>query len=783
MSMKRMISIFISVYIVLQGLCVFADSNDFYSLNIDGYVGEEAALTLSGDEKAAFDIYGTIQKKVFSTASEEKSYIDLANGAFAVDSEKIKNLDAISISMWFNFTDMHEKKIFSFENSNGKSDFSLSYDGNGKLIYVAGFRTEKYMITKKVEQLIGSDSWNNIVASRNRRNDGKWNYSLIYNGELICEGATSGIKTDQSDYKLYVGGKQGGAGYKLADLKIESGIKDILSAQVEYNANKSRYEELKDSISLADVLPSKGGEIDECINKLTLMFDNFVNPDTVKDGITFTTENGSPIPGGVYYRVDKKQVNLLFPNLQTGEKYILAVNGLLKSANGYEAEKQEYVFTAKRDYILDDDFSDDKYVVGEHPNEDGTIRYFSDGNWGSKNIEVCAADDGDKYLMLKSGVKDKDNFIDMTFDSPLENRVVISEMKLKTYNTLSDNNVITTPNSLIRMYCHENAISPFVICGESSEGKFVGNVTQPNMTYTTYVMSDNTRDANGFNDVRFVIKKNDSGKYCVSMSDMHDSEGDEFLKTIDPDSIDSSRIYGVAAVLLYPTGDDAENQIANDRYCLSSWKMYYAPQPKIIYSDADGMDPKSASFKIVFSDDVDVNSLKKGNIILRKKSDSRDIGLDIGEYNSKTNTLEVFPNEYLDYNEEYEVILSGVKSTLGAVSNESGYSFVTGKRSLYADTVIPAQNVNSVSFSTVVKNETNSKRNIVLAAVIYNSTGQAVGANTVAAEIYSGESLPMSVCIEKENIMPGYNAKLFSMEEFDGGLYSISDEPYAYVCK
>ena len=129
------------------------------------------------------------------------------------------------------------------------------------------------------------------------------------------------------------------------------------------------------------------------------------------------------------------------------------------------------------------------------------------------------------------------------------------------------------------------------------------------------------------------------------------------------------------------------------------------------------------------------------------------------------------------------MILSGVKSTLGAVSNESGYSFVTGKRSLYADTVIPAQNVNSVSFSTVVKNETNSKRNIVLAAVIYNSTGQAVGANTVAAEIYSGESLPMSVCIEKENIMPGYNAKLFSMEEFDGGLYSISDEPYVYVCK
>ena len=783
MSMKRMISILISMYMILNSLCVFADSCDSFVLNIDGYTGEDATLTLSGDENANFDIYGTIQKNTFSTVSGEKSYIDLTNGTFAVESEKIKDLDAISISMWFNFADMGEKKLFTFENSNGKSDFSLSYDGNGKLIYVAGFRTEKYMITKKVEQLVESDLWNNIVVLRNRDADGKWNYSLIYNGELICEGATTGIKISQSDCKLYVGGNQGSAGYKLADLKIESGIKDILSAQVEYNTNKSLYDELTNSISLTDISPSKGGEIDECINKITLMFDNYIEPDTVEKGITFTYEDGAPIQGNIYYKVDKKQVDLLFSNLQAEEKYKLAINGLLKSVNGYEVEEQEYVFTAKRDYILNDDFSDDKYVVGEHPTKDGIIRYFSDGNWGSNNIEVCITDDGDKYLMLKSGVKDRDNFIDMTFDSPLEDQVVISEMKVKTYNILNDTNVITTPNSLVRMYCQENAISPFVIGGESSEGKFIGNITQPNLTYTTYVMSENTRDANGFNDVRFVIKKNDSRKYCISMSDMHDSSGDEYLKTIDPDSIDSSRVYGIAAVLLYPTGDDAEKQIANDRYCLSSWKMYYAPRPKIIYSDAEGLDPKSESFKIVFSDSIDVNSLKKGNIILRKKSDLQEIGLDVGEYNSETNTLEVFPNEYLDYNEEYAVILNNVKSTLGAVSNESEYSFVTGRRSLYTDTVIPLQNINSVSFNTVVKNETNSKRNIVLTAVIYNSTEQAVGANTVVAELGLGESLPMSVCIEKENIMPGYNAKLFAMEEFNGGLYSISDEPYVYVCK
>lgn len=775
--MKKSLIIFIAALLLVNVFFTVNAENTGFYLDLSS-----ENITFSGDENAVVSYNGTPQIKSLTSFSGTKKYVDLRSGTVNIDSTAIKNLDKISVNLWFNLYDTKQKTLLSFEDEAGKSDFNVSYDGNGQLVYVVGYRNSKFQITKKASVSSAVNMWNNIVFTREWNSVSKrWSYTLYLNGALLVSEYAGGIQTSQDDMKLYIGGNTDKNNLGISDMYIFPEVLDALKVSNSYNANKESFSELSDTMNITEVLPKKGGVIKIDENHITVKFDNYINAEDADKYVEFVKENGEALGGSVFVKAKNKALDLYFGNLEPEENYILRFKEGLKSVNGISLEPCEFAFTAENDYIVNEDFSDDEnYVVGEAPKTVGKIRYFSDGNWTASNMEVCETPDGDKYVSLKAGRADKDNFIDMTFDTPVTDKVIISDMKVRVYNVLNDNHVITTPNSLMRVYVNENAISPFSIVGESTNGVFQGNTTQENLTYTTYRMSENTRDQNGFNSVRIIAAKNENGYYAMKMLDKNTDGSEYFLKTNNPNAIAVERITGLAATLLYPTGDDWETQIANDRYFLSDWKVYFAPEPKIIYVNADEITPMSESISVYLNDEAASESLSSDSIILRRKDTQKEIAVSVNGYDPKKRQVEIVPEECLDYGTEYEIILNGVKTKLGAKADNSAYSFKVGDRKLRVASNIFEKNAEGANISVSVTNDTEENRIIVLAAIVYNEANQAVCSYTKEFEVeknsYSSSLLSLTNYSEKG----GKNVKLFVMEAADGGLYSISAEECSY---
>ncbi len=775
--MKKSLIIFIAALLLVNVFFTVNAENTGFYLDLSS-----ENITFSGDENAVVSYNGTPQIKSLTSFSGTKKYVDLRSGTVNIDSTAIKNLDKISVNLWFNLYDTKQKTLISFEDEAGKSDFNVSYDGNGQLVYVVGYRNSRFQITKKASVSSAVNMWNNIVFTREWNSVSKrWSYTLYLNGALLVSEYAGGIQTSQDDMKLYIGGNTDKNNLGISDMYIFPEVLDALKVSNSYNANKESFSELSDTMNITEVLPKKGGAIKIDENHITVKFDNYINAEDADKYVEFVKENGEALGGSVFVKAKNKALDLYFGNLEPEENYILRFKEGLKSVNGISLEPCEFAFTAENDYIVNEDFSDDEnYVVGEAPKTVGKIRYFSDGNWTASNMEVCETPDGDKYVSLKAGRADKDNFIDMTFDTPVTDKVIISDMKVRVYNVLNDNHVITTPNSLMRVYVNENAISPFSIVGESANGVFQGNTTQENLTYTTYRMSENTRDQNGFNSVRIIAAKNENGYYAMKMLDKNTDGSEYFLKTNNPNAIAVERITGLAATLLYPTGDDWETQIANDRYFLSDWKVYFAPEPKIIYVNADEITPMSESISVYLNDEAASESLSSDSIILRRKDTQKEIAVSVNGYDPKKRQVEIVPEECLDYGTEYEIILNGVKTKLGAKADNSAYSFKVGDRKLRVASNIFEKNAEGANISVSVTNDTEENRIIVLAAIVYNEANQAVCSYTKEFEVeknsYSSSLLSLTNYSEKG----GKNVKLFVMEAADGGLYSISAEEYSY---
>lgn len=775
--MKKSLIIFIAALLLVNVFFTVNAENTGFYLDLSS-----ENITFSGDENAVVSYNGTPQIKSLTSFSGTKKYVDLRSGTVNIDSTAIKNLDKISVNLWFNLYDTKQKTLLSFEDEAGKSDFNVSYDGNGQLVYVVGYRNSKFQITKKASISSAVNMWNNIVFTREWNSVSKrWSYTLYLNGALLVSEYAGGIQTSQDDMKLYIGGNTDKNNLGISDMYIFDEVLDALKVSNSYNANKESFSELSDTMNITEVLPKKGGAIKIDENHITVKFDNYINAEDADKYVEFVKENGEALGGSVFVKAKNKALDLYFGNLEPEENYILRFKEGLKSVNGISLEPCEFAFTAENDYIVNEDFSDDEnYVVGEAPKTAGKIRYFSDGNWTASNMEVCETPDGDKYVSLKAGRADKDNFIDMTFDTPVTDKVIISDMKVRVYNVLNDNHVITTPNSLMRVYVNENAISPFSIVGESANGVFQGNTTQENLTYTTYRMSENTRDQNGFNSVRIIAAKNENGYYAMKMLDKNTDGSEYFLKTNNPNAIAVERITGLAATLLYPTGDDWETQIANDRYFLSDWKVYFAPEPKIIYVNADEITPMSESISVYLNDEAASESLSSDSIILRRKDTQKEIAVSVNGYDPKKRQVEIVPEECLDYGTEYEIILNGVKTKLGAKADNSAYSFKVGDRKLRVASNIFEKNAEGANISVSVTNDTEENKIIVLAAIVYNEANQAICSYTKEFEVeknsYSSSLLSLTNYSEKG----GKNVKLFVMEAADGGLYSISAEEYSY---
>ncbi len=775
--MKKSLIIFIAALLLVNVFFTVNAENTGFYLDLSS-----ENITFSGDENAVVSYNGTPQIKSLTSFSGTKKYVDLRSGTVNIDSTAIKNLDKISVNLWFNLYDTKQKTLLSFEDEAGKSDFNVSYDGNGQLVYVVGYRNSRFQITKKASVSSAVNMWNNIVFTREWNSVSKrWSYTLYLNGALLVSEYAGGIQTSQDDMKLHIGGNTDKNNLGISDMYIFPEVLDALKVSNSYNANKESFSELSDTMNITEVLPKKGGAIKIDENHITVKFDNYINAEDADKYVEFVKENGEALGGSVFVKAKNKALDLYFGNLEPEENYILRFKEGLKSVNGISLEPCEFAFTAENDYIVNEDFSDDEnYVVGEAPKTVGKIRYFSDGNWTASNMEVCETPDGDKYVSLKAGRADKDNFIDMTFDTPVTDKVIISDMKVRVYNVLNDNHVITTPNSLMRVYVNENAISPFSIVGESANGVFQGNTTQENLTYTTYRMSENTRDQNGFNSVRIIAAKNENGYYAMKMLDKNTDGSEYFLKTNNPNAIAVERITGLAATLLYPTGDDWETQIANDRYFLSDWKVYFAPEPKIIYVNADEITPMSESISVYLNDEAASESLSSDSIILRRKDTQKGIAVSVNGYDPKKRQVEIVPEECLDYGTEYEIILNGVKTKLGAKADNSAYSFKVGDRKLRVASNIFEKNAEGANISVSVTNDTEENRIIVLAAIVYNEANQAVCSYTKEFEVeknsYSSSLLSLTNYSEKG----GKNVKLFVMEAADGGLYSISAEEYSY---
>lgn len=465
--------------------------------------------------------------------------------------------------------------------------------------------------------------------------------------------------------------------------------------------------------------------------------------ESVFDTISLTTE-GETIKGGFYPEIgeDRRSVVIKYGALENGKQYTLTVAGVSK------------IYTAKG-YKLDDDFEGTDYVVNNPPprnkgikwEDQSTVNYETSGNILVKQDDP----NGSKYVRLEQSDNiQQEVYSIIDFEPGVLDEVVVFEVKFRPnnaegvspwgrliFNTQFTGYTWRTQSLITIAPSNRFSVQPGIADVEVSGGMQINNG-----------LSTDGVDANGFYHLEVVYKRGADNKYQIVMRNkLKPEDGDLIIKCTKP-ATDIDDIW-LAAITTWGTTGDGDTWMDIDDLKITS-----ASLPNILYTNVDKLDRSTDEFDVVFTSDMDENSV---DAMTLKDAKGNLIKTTFKEYCEENRRATYTLNEYLKSGAEYTLDMTGVADNLGLTLKSSSYTFNAKETD---GGVIISESVKNGSDVTLVDNKLNGATSVKLAVDAVNSSGNTSDFMLVAI-IYdaTGRIVNMETHIDK-NVADGMTADL-----------------------
>ena len=448
--------------------------------------------------------------------------------------------------------------------------------------------------------------------------------------------------------------------------------------------------------------------------------------ESVLDTISLTTD-GETIKGGFYPEISAngQTVVIKYGLLEHGKEYTLTIAGQSKT---YTAEGYEFLA----------DFEGNDYVVGEAPPTDKGITWTNPSSAGKVLVKQ---ENGTKYIRIEqSDNVNQDITARIEFAQPLSNEVVIAEMKVRPTNA---EGVKAWGRYIFRTKFKEFSAGTQSLITNAPSNKFtvqpnIQNVTVSGAINTNGGLSESGVDENGFYHIEVVYKKGADNKYQKTVRNKISPDEGSLVLTGTQTATAIENII-LAGVTTWGTKGDGATWLDIDDLKITAGSM-----PDVLYTDIDKLDRNESEFDIVFTADIEEESVKEIALV---DASGNPVGIAFKEYDAANRRATYTLNEYLKSGVAYTLDMAGVTDALGTVLKSATYTFNAAETDGGEITVESVKNGSDVALvdnklngATSVKlavdavNTSGKTSDFILAAVICDASGRIVKLETDIAE-------------------------------------------------
>lgn len=777
---KNLITFFAVLVFLMQciGPMCYAAENDnvIFELDFDEYDGtnpqkivDKAGNTVQmvGNSMAVGDFFSLNQTKT--------RYLDFSSAALRSNMTNLTdNLDELTVETWqkLNASATDWSNIFSIGEEPKMQEMAVMrvtwYTvGNKKaVVYKGGNSKDTWnsMVTAfynmTSEQLFGK--WNHFVFTRKYNTDTKkWTVNMYVNGAKIATATGDGVNKLPYNNVLAIGLDNRSEKSNLglcSTFKVYNEELTLNQIKEKYDSSKNEFEEIPNRMNFVSITP-KSGDIPVTQNSIEVKYDNIISEKSIYDGISFEHEDGTFVQGGYNIKVNRDSFKITFGKLKENENYKLKINNNLKSVNDIAAKEIEFTYhTVPSAVIIDEDFQGEDYVVDNPPPSGKGITYSS-----PDSVTVCEEGD-EKFIKIKG--KDNAN-ASVMFDNPFDSGVLIAEIGVRGTSDSKDRGAGNMPRDCGRFFWDRadlNKISDIATI-DSGLPKII-----PKFSGVAPFESQDDADENGFYNVKFLIKKLDNG-FDVEMSNMLNPErrGRFFIEN-------GGKLAGIMLAHIFSWGNDAQNQLAYDNSQISFVKIYESFEPKILFSDAEGMNPKNRKIKITFNDDMLKDSITYENIsIINKSTEKLEDYEIIEDYDDDLRSVVVELKNHLDFNTTYEIKCENVfNSKIVAIDSATNYSFTTEAYDMVADKLDISDKEDEISICVEVANNRKSAMKAIIICAAYDTNGRAAGIETETFSIPSNSKITHTTLLKTIKPKVGQTLKAYIFDCTDDVLKPVS---------
>ena len=811
---KKVIALFLTVSLLgafTANTCVYADSLPVLDLDVSGWGQAVGVIDKTGNTAVNVLSGTTTELKTLDAVSGQTKFLKLRDAGevpatrtgVEVSGNAYRNLNEMSIEMWVNLENSagrlasirpgsvthNEYSSFDVYLHQAGTKLNISYrpgrtsDGNN--YYNVNNFADISMVVGKWTHIVLTRKWTNINSATRI---GTCEFATYINGEKSTSKALTGTVSnllfkDESDGVFNV--ISANALGSLGAVKVYNKILEENEIAKKYDDSKLSYVEFASTMNLEsiseedDIVSVDGGTI-------SLSFDNYVDSKTVQEGIKFVNEDGSEIKGGAYALANSeltKNAEIKFGRLQEGAHYKLRIIQDLKSLNGISCVPYEKSFTATTDYIFYEDFMDDAYVIGENPPADRGIEYISPileetenkvtevvGN--SASMVVCG-DSEFKYISMNgNGQINKNSKINVRFPEMIDEDIFVVDLKVRPAAKEGIENI--APREIMVTFNQDSAQTNVLTM---ANGYIERSPNAPGNVKKTF--SEDTKDKNGFYDLRFTYKKDAGGIYSITVSNINsDADGQT---TIEPKNI-TTAISSFQIVHIYPQDTIQAASVMSE---IAKIAVYVPEEPNILYSNVGMLERNEDEFFVAFSDDMDEESFEKNTFAL-KNAEGKYADIEFLRYDADERRAYISLNEYLNYNSDYELSVSGVNTAEGKSADISPYEFTTAPSKIVAEfagfkdemdnSVTTLDNINGLKAYFNIKNNSEISAICRVALVIYDSEGRVVKIilnGDDSALVDNSTSKMLSVETANGDLPQGAKVKAFVWAEESNGAISL----------
>ena len=704
----------------------------------------------------------------------------------------LQNQDGMTVEFWVNYLatangTTKSSRIFNFGPESGASDSNNSYeiyvyDGDPSQYFVRYARTSmeasKYL-EKRINVKENLNTWTHYVLTRQWDEEAQAYTGNVYVNGVAQGASVGGIQIPEDGFRVQIGNMAGGdiLHGSLASFKLYNTALSADTVKEKYDESKLAFMTLGDNMNI--VSPTQGKTLDTAPGEIEIVFDNYVDPETIS-GITFKKTDGTEITGGIQvYTKDEiaQTVYVKYGKLDSDSAYILDIPDTVCSLNGIRCGGAQFTYQTEGFYIFYEDF--EEYTVGGKPDGDKML-YMSSGVDDSLEDVVIKEATGNtperkkKYVSIITNAadgKESNSSASVLFDTPITYDFVV-EVGVRGQNG--------TP--LARSVRMEDSNGTYVNIADLQNGTDMGTRQQPGgdadkMDALFKDFKTSAKDEFGFIRMKFVFQKDTDGKYIVTGTCLDDENVDYRMPLIHTDCkrfLAAHQYHG-----------------ANTEMCvdLSYVKIYKYSVPEIVSDNTQTLTQDSDEITMVFSEDIDPATVTENCAKLVNTKTGETVLTRVTGYDEGQRQLSVKLGEYLDYGTAYDLLITDLRTTSDVPVREGEkISFTFRDYDLTVSSLtVKDQNgaaIESLAGATaleaaaVIRNTASDAKTAKVFAVLYNQNHVRQASAMETAPVPSGGTAAIAPRIEGAVPQAGDYLEVYVWEKAENSQHVVMQDPF-----